>query len=345
MSIVKDPLAGLPRDLTENGLAFLHRSVGEMSGSATLRSLSFAVVDLAAAVEVLMKARLVREHWTLICSEPDKATVTQLMAGTAKTVTPDQAIKRLENVVGVAMSDGGHAARVVELVSLRNRAIHFAMVGIDPVGLQGPLGRGLDFVLWFLDTEFREQGDETVQELIEDSIERLTTEVGQLKALVAARLASIAEELDTAELCVECPRCRQPTLMLLDGQVSRCAFCLWKPIDGEECASEYAAAVLGTSHYEAVKDGGEWPVHPCTTCAATAMVEGIEQLRPDPASINRSEPLCDWKAPAYWGCFACGTTADRTELDHCTRCGTLTDRGDDNGVPVCGDCWSDILRD
>jgi len=34
---------------------------------ATLRSLSFAIVDLAGAVEVLMKARLVREHWTLIC--------------------------------------------------------------------------------------------------------------------------------------------------------------------------------------------------------------------------------------------------------------------------------------
>ncbi len=50
----------MARDLTENGLAFLHRSVNEMSAqSATMRSLSFSIVDLAAAVEVLMKARLV----------------------------------------------------------------------------------------------------------------------------------------------------------------------------------------------------------------------------------------------------------------------------------------------
>lgn len=95
MSIAKDPLAGLARDLTENGLAFLHRSVSEMgTQQTTVRSLSFAIVDLAAAVEVLMKARLVREHWTLICSDPDKATAAHLLAGTAKTVSPEQAVKR-----------------------------------------------------------------------------------------------------------------------------------------------------------------------------------------------------------------------------------------------------------
>lgn len=67
-----------------------------MSNQPTsMRSLSFAIVDLAAAVEVLMKARLVREHWTLICSDPDKATAAQLLAGTAKTVSPEQAVRRL----------------------------------------------------------------------------------------------------------------------------------------------------------------------------------------------------------------------------------------------------------
>lgn len=346
MSTAISPLTGLSRDLTENGLAFLHRSVTEMSAQpGTLRTLSFAVVDLAAAVEVLMKARLVREHWTLICAEPDKATTTQMLAGTAKTVTPDQAIKRLENVAGVAMSAGGHAARVLEVAALRNRAIHFALVGIDPAGLQGPLGRGLDFLLWFLDTQFRGQGDDEVRELVEESIETLTTEVGQLKALVAERLASIRDELSAAGLCAECPRCRQAALLLIDGDVSRCAFCLWKPADGPECAAEYVDAVLGTTQYEAVKDGGDWPVHPCTMCGDTSMVEGIEQLLPDPATMNRGEPPCDWKAPAYWGCFACGTTAGRTDLDRCTRCGALTETGDDDGVPTCGDCWADVLSE
>jgi hypothetical protein len=63
--------------------------------------------------------------------------------------------------------------------------------------------------LWFLDTEFRDQGDHDVQRLVEDSIDTLTTKVGQLKALVAQRMASIVGGLDAAKLCVECPRCRQ----------------------------------------------------------------------------------------------------------------------------------------
>jgi DNA-directed RNA polymerase subunit RPC12/RpoP len=268
-----------------------------------------------------------------------------MLAGSVKTVTPEQAIKRLESVAGVPMTAGGHGARVNDVAALRIRVVHFAMVASSPAGLQGSLARCLDFVLWFLDTEFRDQGDADVEELVEESIEALTTEVGQLKALVAERMKSIADELDDAELSVECPRCRQPALMLVYGDLARCGFCLWKAADGAEGATEYVDTVLGLSHHVTVKDGGEWPVHSCTSCGEEAMVEGIEQLRPDPATINQGESPCDCKTPAHWGCFSCGKTAERTELDRCTRCGGLTDAGDDDGLPVCSDCWADVLSD
>jgi hypothetical protein len=171
-----DPLAGLSRDLTENGLAFLRRAVGEMSArTVTLRKLSFAVVDLAAAVEVLIKARLVREHWTLICADPDKATAALVLAGTFKTVALEQAVKRLDSVAGVPMTGSGYDKRVDEIARLRNRAIHFTTVGTPPAALQAALGRGLDLVLWFLSTEFRDQADDDTQVLVEESIEDLTT--------------------------------------------------------------------------------------------------------------------------------------------------------------------------
>lgn len=53
------------------------------SQNAGLSNLKFAIVDLAAAVEVLMKARLVRARWTLICADPDKVTTTDVFAGSA----------------------------------------------------------------------------------------------------------------------------------------------------------------------------------------------------------------------------------------------------------------------
>jgi hypothetical protein len=254
-------------------------------------------------------------------------------------------VRRLEGVAGVVMQAGGHAARVDDIVRLRNRAIHFTTVGLVPAGLQEPLARALDFVLWFLNTQFRDQGDQDTQELVEESIEDLTTQVGHLKDLVDERMASIMAELDATELCVECPRCRQATLMMIGGDVSRCAFCLWKPADGGECAAEYVDTVLGKSHYTTIKDGGDWPVFVCTACSEVSLVEGIEQLLPDPVTMNRGEPPCDWKAPAYWACFSCGTTADRTELDRCARCDALTDTGHDDGLPVYSDCWADVLRD
>lgn len=344
MPTPSDTLTALGHDLTENGLAFLHRAVSEMgNGRGDLRNISFAVVDLAAAIEVLLKARLVREHWTLICAEPDKAAPTQMVAGSLKTVSPEGAMKRLEGVAGVPMMRDGHSERVDEVMRLRHRAIHFTLAGQDPIGLQAALGRGLDFVLWFLEAEFRDQGDDAAQALVEESIDDLTTQVGKVRELVKARIVTIAAELDAAELCVQCPRCSQATLMFLDGQTSRCAFCLWKPADGYDCAQEYVDAVLGISKYIAIKEGGDWPIHSCPQCGVESMVQGIVQLRPDPAFENLGEPPCDSRAAAFWGCFACGWTADRNGMDMCTRCGVPTTTGDDDGTPICADCWSYIL--
>jgi hypothetical protein len=345
MPPTNDPLAGLSRDLTENGLAFLRRAVGEMSAQAvTFRNLSFAVVDLAAAVEVLIKARLVREHWTLICADPDKVTAALVLAGTSKTVALEQAVKRLDGVAGVPMTVSGYDKRVDEIARLRNRAIHFTTVGAPPAALQAALGRGLDLVLWFLSTEFRDQADNDTQVLVEESIEDLTTQVGHLKDLVKERMTTIAGELDEAVICVECPRCSQPTLMLIEGGVARCAFCLWKPIDGSESAEEYVSAVLGISRYDAVTSGADWPIFKCHACSEDAMVEDIKQLRPDPATLNADQSPCDWISPVYWGCFACGTAKAENEIDHCTRCGIPTVTGYD-GFPICSDCFADVERD
>lgn len=338
MATAVDPLADLALDLTENGLEFLQRSVKEMAApNASPSNFKFAIVDLAAAVEVLMKARLVRAHWTLICADPDKATPTDVLAGSARTVTPEQAMSRLDNVAGIGMKAGGHSARVVELAKLRNRAIHFNMAGAPPAALQVSLGRGLDFVLWFLDTEFRGQAGPDVEDLVEESIDTLTTQLGQINLLVAERMNSIAADLDAAELCVECPRCAQPTLMVLLDELARCAFCLLKPVDGTECATEYAQTVLGQNEYAAITGGGSWPVHPCVSCSETSMVEGIDQLHPAPGTGQ-----C---LTASFACFSCGAVADHTALHHCSRCGELTDTGGDDGVPMCSDCWAYVLRD
>ncbi|WP_433574183.1 hypothetical protein [Nocardia brasiliensis] len=337
--------AALEHDLTDNALAFLHRSVeGMRCDPEDPRTASFAIVDLAVAVEVLMKARLVRVDWTLICDRPARATAAEVMAGSAITIKPAKAVALLDES-NVPITSSGLADRVSEVSRLRNRAIHFTLTmdGTLPIAVQASYGRGLDFVLWFLNSEFREQVGQKTSDLVEDAIETLTTEVGHIEDLVEARMATIDDELDGADVCVECPRCRQPALMFIEGAPARCAFCLWNPSDGENIAFEYTENVLGLAHYTVGTDGGTWPIEHCIWCSDEALVEGIAARRQaGPPTLGVLH--CDGQARAHWGCFSCGITAGPSDIERCTRCDRATGTGD-GGVAICADCYAEILSD
>lgn len=60
-----------------NGMDYLLSTVTHLTGGQQPpgdRDLKYAVLHLHAATEVLLKARLVREHWSLVFSDPGKAT-------------------------------------------------------------------------------------------------------------------------------------------------------------------------------------------------------------------------------------------------------------------------------
>lgn len=337
-----DELADLEVDLTRNGLSFLQRSIDAAAGvPPDHQSLAFAITDLAASVEVLMKARLAREHWTLIVVDPDKVTSADVMAGTAKTVTPDQAFKRLGSVAGVSWRSD-HAARVAELGRLRNRAMHFTAAKTVPAALATCWGDALDLAIWLLDHEFRAQADGDVRTLVEAAIEVMSTRVGELDDLRAARMISIASELGSAEVRVRCPRCQQWTLMLVEGEVAHCAYCVWRPVDGEEAAAEYAGVVLGESSYSAAHDGVEWVVHHCLNCAEQALVDGIRPLTEQATTSSLPSIPCDPDTSVHWSCFACGYTLTGSEVDRCSRCNAITDSGVE-GMSVCSSCLEDYM--
>lgn len=228
--------------------------------------------------------------------------------------------------------------------ALRNRALHFTLTtgGELPVGVHAQYGRALNFVLWFLNSEFREGTSGNIRDLVEEVIENLTTEVGEIDDLVTARMETIAAELDGADVCVECPHCRQPALMLSAGASARCAFCLWTPTDGRAAAEEYFDVVQGISRYETVTHGGTWPIDDCVWCNEAALVADIDQLRVPTSATDALH--CDGPARAYWGCFNCGETAGRTAIDRCARCDAVTEMGSDTGTPICANCFAEILR-
>src|ERR1700738_4299579 len=83
-----EDIASLEYDLVSSALGFLARSVQTFNSSACVHTVAFAVVELATAVEVLMKARLVRQDWMQVCMIPGRWRFDQLTNGAAKTISP-----------------------------------------------------------------------------------------------------------------------------------------------------------------------------------------------------------------------------------------------------------------
>jgi hypothetical protein len=110
--------------LTKNAFEFLDRSIDEFSTSA-----KFSTVHFAIAIELFLKARLMREHWSLLLEKPDQADKAAFFKGDAKTVSPDQTIERLRRIALVHISQR-YQDDFSKIAKHRNKMVHFAHAGV-----------------------------------------------------------------------------------------------------------------------------------------------------------------------------------------------------------------------
>jgi hypothetical protein len=92
--------------LVQNGVDYLSSACEHLrAGNATPRKLKYAVLHLQATAEVLLKARLQQEHWSLVLKDPGTATRAKFEAGDFDSCTTSAAVARLKDIVGVAIDD------------------------------------------------------------------------------------------------------------------------------------------------------------------------------------------------------------------------------------------------
>ncbi|BBH16426.1 hypothetical protein Back2_07130 [Nocardioides baekrokdamisoli] len=314
--------------VVENGLDFLGHAVEEMAKSPADNK--YAAIHLFGAIEVLIKARLIREHWTLACKNVDAATLSGFKAGDVPTVDAMQGLKRLESNVGITISKQ-QAQNVDAVRRLRNRVAHFAVVAIDPVATKTELARGLDFVVWFLEKQILPDAPAGEADLIRDALSEIASVLGEIKAFVAERLATLKSELDASDLLLVCPRCSQACLTVPDG--TKCLFCWWSPDDPEAAAAEYVVGVLNLSSYEVIKDGGEWPVTECPECEVQAFVEGAAVVDGEVKRLSAPDSDPDFV------CFNCGFHCSHGYIDRCSSCGMWTT----SEFGMCPDCIHNLV--
>lgn len=122
-----DQVKKLWNSLVESAFDFFERAVQEYGESP-----KYAVLHLAASVELFLKARLMAEHWTLIVSPKKAPTFVQLRTGDFVSVTPSESIERLRGVLPAEETVSKEAASEFEdLATERNKIAHFFHSGLD----------------------------------------------------------------------------------------------------------------------------------------------------------------------------------------------------------------------
>jgi len=202
--------------LLDNALDYL-LSAAEHARSDRPGNLKYALLHLAAGVELLLKARLEKEHWSLLFADVDKAAQDRLRSGDFRSVDFETASSRLQSIAEVTISDPARR-HLDQLRRLRNQVQHFT-VDLELGQVKSLLVHGANFFLDFLGSNL---ADEMAGR--EELLETIHEQLREVEDFVKARLATVEGDLADAADVIECPVCWQDTLVIGRGD-PHCPFC------------------------------------------------------------------------------------------------------------------------
>ena len=304
---------------------YLARAVDDLTegdGTPSESDLKYAVLHLQAATEVLLKARLVGEHWSLVFKNPGGATLEDFKKGKFDSCTIDATIDRLENIAQVTISAEGRSAIKV-LAEDRNALTHYGHTA-NAYQVEARAARVLSFLLDFIteqlypmlqaeytgainavfaryptslltpDVQLEDPAVQSAlqqQREVDATMRALRSKLRRIDKLVEKRMQGLSGDLAPLErITVQCPECLQ-WAFVVNGDANwdpiHCRFCLAVYHQIHEAAIAYARRVTG------VVD----EMHFCPNCAAAhTMVIGA--VTADRRKSRRSAEAI---------CFNCGS--------------------------------------
>lgn len=247
------------------------------------RALKYAVLHLQAATEILLKARLIHEHWSLVYREPEKANLSQFRTGRFDSCSVEAAMERLEKVAEVPIHQKDRDA-IKNLSKTRNALTHYGHTA-SAYALESRAAKVLSFLLTFVTKHLLPslgEGDSWMVGKVGSYWMRLA----DLQAVVDERMKQLSVQLKPhADYTVICPDCRQPAM--IPGEAPTCLFCLQEFGSSENAALNWGYAVLGDPEY-----GPDWFVDDCHCGAENSLLFPVTTV-----GIGASEDVAL--------CFAC----------------------------------------
>lgn len=293
--------------LLENGLDFILHGLNELVDMKDKpNNGKYAILHIHAGTELILKARLKEEHWSLIFSkEPD---IKAYNSGDFLGIYMDECIKRLNKVCSIVLLKPDIAA-LDNLRKTRNRIEHF-QASYNPESLGSIVFQGLSVLMKFIESNFT---NNSFSENEDQLLKCIWEKIRQTDKWIEIRMNAISLELSKHNNIVGCPVCHQKAAILDYGL--ECLFCGSKIDNPEEAANAYLTDYLGESEYEIVKEGGAWPLYECPNCDDETMV---------------------YDEDGDYICFNCGATYKYSELSSCGECGKLIPS--DTEIDICDEC-------
>jgi len=105
--------------LVINAIDFLKVSVAELK-----KRPKYSVINFCSSIELFLKARLLKEHWSLIIRRPGDSNINSFRTGNFKSVNMTEAIKRLNNIANQRLTKQEEEC-FDQIRQQRNKLIHF----------------------------------------------------------------------------------------------------------------------------------------------------------------------------------------------------------------------------
>lgn len=245
--------------LEENALSSLSHGIEHFTSEATPENLKFSIIHVFHALELFLKARLVKVHTLLIYEKPEDR-----IDDNSRTVCFNVLIKRLENS-GVNFSNE-NKLNLKMLQEIRNSIEHHK-INKNKKDVKDYIGRAAQFLIDFLEGELEIILKEKMNRLLYKTLEKAiySYEERLKKAKKEIEEALPTKHKERLNITMEfCPNCGENTIILPDlkdnpvDNKTHCYFC------GQEYYYEYCircnSPVLSLQKLE------HEDFNPCTDC-------------------------------------------------------------------------------
>lgn len=241
--------------LTRNAFDFLQHAVAEFD-----RAPKYSVIHFCSAVEMLLKARLMQEHWSLIVSKPDQADLAKFKAGDFISVTLQEARARIRNIANEDIGDEAYAS-FRTLANHRNKVVHFFHYGLESDQTAKEAIVAEQCRAWFHLHRLLQNWASHFSEFNQE-IQRANHAMLQHRQYLDAKFNALKPELDAARKAGNVPK--------------TCPACDYEALDknpGDKYLDE-VCRICGyeSPSHEAIRQGDEAFIANCLWCDAEEMV-------------------------------------------------------------------------